>query len=59
MVYGERLRNGKGFDIHFELINKKSVSTSLGLNKELELFIKKNPTQYYWSYDRFKKITDK
>lgn len=59
MVYGERLKDGRGFDIHFKLINRKNMSTTLGLNKELELFIRKNPSQYYWSYDRFKKIKNK
>ena len=59
MLYGERLKNGIGFDIHFKLINRKNISTPLELNKQLELFIRKNPTQYYWSYDRFKKITNK
>jgi len=57
MVYGERLINGRGFDIHCKLIKRENISTSLDLNKELEYFIKKNPTQYYWSYDRFKKIS--
>ena len=40
-------------------LREKIGSTSLDLNKELELFIRKNPTQYYWSYDRFKKIVNK
>ena len=56
MIYGERLKNGEGFDIHCKLIKRENISTPLDLNKELELFIRKNPTQYYWSYDRFKKI---
>ena len=59
MVYGERLKNGRGFDIHLKSIKRENISTSLDLNKELELFIRKNPTQYYWSYDRFKKIVNK
>ena len=59
MAYGERLKDGKGFDIHFKLIDRKNISTPLSLNKELESFIRKNPTQYYWSYDRFKKIKNK
>jgi len=59
MVYGERLKNGRGFDIHCKLIKRENISTSLDLNKELEAFIKKNPLQYYWSYDRFKKIINK
>jgi KDO2-lipid IV(A) lauroyltransferase len=59
MVYGERLKNGRGFDIHCKLINRENILTSLDLNKALESFIRKNPTQYYWSYDRFKKIKNK
>lgn len=54
--YAERLKNGEGFDIYAEEIKKKDISTPSDLNLHLEKAIKKNPTQYYWSYNRFKKI---
>ena len=59
MAYAERLKDGRGFDIHLKLIKRENILTPLDLNKELELFIRKNPTQYFWSYDRFKKIKNK
>ena len=59
MAYGERLKDGKGFNIHIEEINKRNIKTPLDLNKQVESFIKKNPTQYYWSYDRYKIVISK
>ncbi len=59
MAYGERLKDGKGFNIHIEEINRRNIKTPLDLNKQVERFIKKNPTQYYWSYDRYKTVISK
>ncbi len=56
MAYGERLSNGEGFNIHIEEIEKKNISSPSDLNKQIEKVIKKNPTQYFWSYDRYKKV---
>jgi KDO2-lipid IV(A) lauroyltransferase len=56
MAYGERLKNSKGFDIHVEEVKRKDIKTTNNLNKQVENFIKKNPTQYYWSYDRYKSV---
>ena len=56
MAYGERLKNGNGFDIHVEELKRKDIETPNDLNKQVENFIKKNPTQYYWSYDRYKTV---
>ena len=56
MAYGERLKNGIGFDIHVEEVQRKDIETPNDLNKQVENFIKKNPTQYYWSYDRYKSV---
>ena len=56
MACGERLKNGNGFDIHVEEIQRKDIETPNDLNKQVENFIKKNPTQYYWSYDRYKSV---
>ena len=56
MAYGERLKNGNGYDIHIEEVKRKDIETPNDLNKQIEGFIKKNPTQYYWSYDRYKSV---
>ncbi|MFL3023215.1 MAG: lipid A biosynthesis acyltransferase [Methylophilaceae bacterium] len=56
MAYGERLKNGNGFNIHVEELKRKDIETTNDLNKQVENFIKKNPTQYYWSYDRYKSV---
>ena len=56
MAYGERLKNGKGFDIHVEEVKRKDIQTPNNLNKQVENLIKKNPAQYYWSYDRYKSV---
>ena len=56
MAYGERLKNGNGFNIHVEELKRKDIETTNDLNKQVENFIKKNSTQYYWSYDRYKSV---
>ena len=56
MAYGERLKNGNGFNIHVEKIERNDIETLNDLNMQIENFIKKNPTQYYWSYDRYKTV---
>jgi len=55
MAYGERLADSSGYNIHLEKINKKDIISTENLNKQIERFIKKNPTQYGWSYDRYKR----
>ena len=54
MTFGERLPNGKGFNIHFKAIDSDKVSTPSKLNKTLEDEIRKAPTQYLWNYDKHK-----
>ena len=56
MAYGERLKNGNGFNIHVKELKRKDIETTNDLNKQVENFIKKNPTQYYWIYDRYKSV---
>lgn len=56
MAYGERLPYGEGFNIHVEELKKQDVESPFRLNKEIERVIRKNPTQYFWSYDRYKKV---
>ena len=54
MTTGERLENGKGFKIHFRVLDPNTVSTPRKLNKLLEDEIRKAPTQYLWNYDKHK-----
>ena len=54
MTFGERLPNGKGFNIHFKAIDSDKVSTPSKLNKTLGDEIRKAPTQYLWNYDKHK-----
>lgn len=59
MAYGERLADGAGYNIYLEKVDKKDIASTEGLNKQIERFIRKNPTQYCWSYDRYKKIAQR
>lgn len=52
MGYGERLKNGAGFDIHLTKI--ESIATPTLLNKAIEQQITQSPSQYLWSYNRYK-----
>tara|TARA_B100000787_G_scaffold7212_1_gene5420 strand:- start:3013 stop:3906 length:894 start_codon:yes stop_codon:yes gene_type:complete len=54
MTTGERLENGKGFKVHFRVLDPNTVSTPRKLNKLLEDEIRKAPTQYLWNYDKHK-----
>lgn len=51
-VFGERLENGKGYDLHFTKVD--SIATTQQLNNAIETQIKQSPHQYYWSYHRYK-----
>ena len=52
MAFGERLADGKGFNIH--LIRVDDISTPALLNKAVERQIRQCPAQYLWQYNRFK-----
>jgi KDO2-lipid IV(A) lauroyltransferase len=52
MAYGERLENGAGFNIHLTKID--SIATTNLLNAAIEQQIAQKPTQYLWSYNRYK-----
>jgi len=54
MVYGERLANGNGFAIHFSKLEDHAIATPALLNQAIEAQIKQCPSQYYWSYHRYK-----
>ncbi len=52
MAFGERLKNGAGFDIHITKL--QSIATATLLNTAIEQQIALKPTQYLWRYDRYK-----
>ena len=52
MAFGERLENGTGYDIHLTKID--SIATPTLLNKAIEQQIIQKPSQYLWSYNRYK-----
>lgn len=52
MAFGERLNNGEGYALHLSTVD--SIATPALLNKAIEKQIEQCPTQYYWSYKRYK-----
>jgi KDO2-lipid IV(A) lauroyltransferase len=52
MAYGERLENGKGYEIHLQKV--ESIATPALLNKAIEQQVAQKPTQYLWRYNRHK-----
>jgi KDO2-lipid IV(A) lauroyltransferase len=52
-----RLSNSDGFELFFHNLPNQAEgeSASRQLNKALEFLIKKNPSQFLWSYNRYKK----
>jgi Kdo2-lipid IVA lauroyltransferase/acyltransferase len=54
MAFGDRLANGAGFDIYFTPLKQGAIATTALLNKEIEIQIAQNPSQYLWRYNRYK-----
>ncbi len=52
MAFGERLPNSKGYALHLKKVD--SIATATHLNQAIETQIKQCPSQYYWSYNRYK-----
>ena len=52
MAFGERLENGQGYAIYLSKIH--SIATPALLNKAIEQQIAQQPSQYLWSYNRYK-----
>lgn len=52
MAFGERLENGAGYALHLSKID--SIVTPALLNKAIEQQIAQQPSQYLWSYNRYK-----
>ncbi len=55
LVYAERLPFGAGYNLYFEPLPLDfSKSVPLQINASLERVISTSPTQYLWSYNRYK-----
>jgi Kdo2-lipid IVA lauroyltransferase/acyltransferase len=58
VTYAERLPGGKGYVIHFvpftESLDGDTASQAQAINTAMEHLVARNPTQYYWSYNRYK-----
>lgn len=52
-VYAERLPHGEGFVLHFERHRAPEIDETQ-LNRAVESLIRRCPTQYLWSYNRYK-----
>ena len=53
LAFAERLPKGKGYLLHFEAW-RGSDFDERELNRTVEHVIRKSPTQYLWSYNRYK-----
>jgi KDO2-lipid IV(A) lauroyltransferase len=61
MVYAERLPWGRGYHLHFDALTPfpaDKQDAAAQLNREVEKVVRKNPAQYLWSYQRYKKPDD-
>jgi len=58
MTWGERLPDGRGFRIHFQLptqpLTGDTVARAQQINHEIETLIRQCPAQYLWGYNRYK-----
>lgn len=52
MVFGERLRSGRGYRLHFEEL--RADLDERALNRAIEAQVRRRPEQYLWSYNRYK-----
>ena len=52
MAFGERLKHGTGYAIHLTKVD--SIATTAQLNHAIEQQIAQQPSQYLWSYNRYK-----
>lgn len=58
MFYGERLPKGQGFAVHIspleEAFDGDKAEDAARMNRAVETLIRHCPTQYLWSYNRYK-----
>lgn len=53
LLYAERLPEGKGYRLHFEAHHGNEIDER-ELNRAVEQLVRRCPTQYLWSYNRYK-----
>lgn len=63
VVYAERLPYGRGYILHMHqpadnIYSEDIMTAATAMNQAIEHCIHKNPTQYQWSYKRFKTQPD-
>jgi KDO2-lipid IV(A) lauroyltransferase len=56
MTFAERLPAGKGFRLHFEHVPADGFD-EVRLNQAIENLVRRYPQQYYWNYNRYKKMS--
>ena len=56
VAFGERLLEGKGFRLHFEPLSAHEFDETK-LNQAIEGLVRRYPDQYYWNYNRYKKMS--
>jgi Kdo2-lipid IVA lauroyltransferase/acyltransferase len=62
LVWAKRLPKGAGFELSFtpfnETLSRDAAQAATQINRAMEQLIHLRPTQYLWSYDRYKRISD-
>ncbi len=61
--FAERLANGEGFDIHFmapsqDIYSDDEIIATTAMNEVIERCVRLAPSQYQWTYKRFKRTAD-
>jgi len=58
LSWGERLSLGRGYVVHVrplaEALSDDPVQAAIQINRAMEALVRESPTQYLWSYDRYK-----
>ena len=58
LSWGERLSWGRGYVVHVhplgEVLSGDPVQAAKQINRAMESLVRESPTQYLWSYDRYK-----
>jgi len=58
ITFGERLPCGKGFRLHFEPLPERDFN-EVKLNEAIENLVRRFPDQYFWNYNRYKKMSSR
>jgi Kdo2-lipid IVA lauroyltransferase/acyltransferase len=62
LVWAKRLPKGAGYELSFtpfnETLSRDSAQAATQINRAMEQLIHLCPTQYLWSYDRYKRASD-